>query len=192
MRLLTLRRWPSLISMTSSVGTRTSKIWSCMSIDSTRLRRFARTFSSWPEYACTTYQRASLAETAALLTAMFILPRRLRGHSWCHGRGRCCYDGGGCRRRRRCRGAHLLGDRLLDTEAQQIVCATHERGEDDHRRDHDAGHAQQFVPSGPDDLLQLFPDTTQVADRASPSGCGDREDRPRWPRTTRGASSLGH
>ncbi len=46
MRRATFRRWPSLISMTSSVGTRTSKILSDMSINSTRLRRFARTFSS--------------------------------------------------------------------------------------------------------------------------------------------------
>src|SRR5580704_12724856 len=121
--------------MTSSVGTRTSKIWSCMSIDSTRLRRFARTFSSWPEYACTTYQRASLAETAALLTAMFILPRRLRRYrrcdggydSWCGGRH------GGGRRRSRGGGGRLGGDRLLDAQAEEIVRAAHQGGKDDHR-----------------------------------------------------------
>src|SRR5580692_10743572 len=128
MRLLTFRRCPSLISMTSSVGTRTSKIWSCMSIDSTRFRRFARTFSSWPEYACTTYQRASLAETA--FTAMFILPRRLRRHSWGGGWG------DSRRGRRRGRG-RLRRHRLLDPEAQDVVGATHECGEDDHRCDHD-------------------------------------------------------
>src|ERR1022692_1375591 len=151
--------------MTSSVGTRTSKIWSCMSIDSTRLRRFARTFSSWPEYACTTYQRASLAETA-LLTAMFILPRRLRRHRWCRGRcgcwcrgrnrGGCCHRGGG--HRCRSRALDLLRDRLLDPEAQQVVCCAHERREDDDCRDHDAGHANQLFSRRPDDLLQLLPD----------------------------------
>src|SRR6202049_1138880 len=148
--------------MTSSVGTRTSKIWSCMSIDSTRLRRFARTFSSWPEYACTTYQRASLAETA-LLTAIFILPRRLRRHCWGRGRCGCCHRGGG---RHRCRGraVHLLRDRLLDPEAQQVVCTTDQRGEDDHRGEHYSGHARQFVSRRPDDLLQLFPDATEIAD----------------------------
>src|SRR5665213_615722 len=176
--------------MTSSVGTRTSKIWSCMSIDSTRLRRFARTFSSWPEYACTTYQRASLAETA-LLTAMFILPRRLRRHRWCGGWRHGCHRGGGSRR---CGGCccRLLSDRLLDTEAQEIVRRTDERGEDDHRRDHDAGHAHQLVARRPDDLLQFFPDATEIADRASPSGSGGRQGRPWWPGAARGASSLGH
>src|SRR5580692_2139440 len=159
--------------MTSSVGTRTSKIWSCMSIDSTRFRRFARTFSSWPEYACTTYQRASLAETA--FTAMFILPRRLRRHSWGggwsdswgHGWG----DGRrGCRRRR----GRLRRHGLLDPEAQDVVGATHECGEDDHGCDHDAGHPQELVARRPDDLFQLFPDAAQVAERAAPTraaGC---------------------
>src|SRR5438132_4340091 len=32
---------------------------SCISIESTRFIRLLRTFSSWPEYACTTYQCAS-------------------------------------------------------------------------------------------------------------------------------------
>src|SRR6202035_5998777 len=125
--------------MTSSVGTRTSKIWSCMSIDSTRLRRFARTFSSWPEYACTTYQRASLAETA-LLTAMFILPRRLRRHGWPHSWRHSWWHGWrhdhrGCRRRGRRGGSRLCGDCLLDPETQQVVRSTDERGEDDDRGD---------------------------------------------------------
>src|ERR1035438_9152321 len=97
-----------------------------MSMDSTRLRRFARTFSSWPEYACTTYQRASLAETAALLTAMFILPRRLRRHGW--SRGRCDGWYGGCQRggawRRGGSGRGGLGrDRLLHPKAEQVVRA---------------------------------------------------------------------
>src|ERR1700730_9217223 len=174
--------------MTSSVGTRTSKIWSCMSIDSTRLSRFARTFSSWPEYACTTYQRASLAETA-LLTAMFILPRRLRRHRWCGCRRCGCYRCGG-----RCGGcrSRLLCDRPLDAEAQQVVRGPDKDGEQDDCRDHDAGNAHELVASGPDDLLQFFPDATQVADRTPPPRGGGWEGRARRPGAARGASSLGH
>src|SRR5438270_184584 len=67
MRFDTFRRWPSLISITSSVGTSTSKILSCMSMDSTRLRRLVFTFSSWPEYAWTTYQRASVGAATSLM-----------------------------------------------------------------------------------------------------------------------------
>src|ERR1017187_7461599 len=143
--------------MTSSVGTRTSKIWSCMSMDSTRLRRFARTFSSWPEYACTTYQRASLAETA-LLTAMFILPRRLRRHGRRRGWDRGRYGGwdrGGGRRRCGGGGSGLLRDRSLHTQAQQVVRRTHQHREQDDCRNHDAGHARQLVAARPDNLLQL-------------------------------------
>src|ERR1019366_4961249 len=130
-----------------------------MSIDSTLLRRFARTFSSWPEYACTTYQRASLAETA-LLTAMFILPRRLRRHGRRRGwdRGR---DGGWGR------GGGLLRDRSLHTQAQQVVRRTHQHREHDDCRNHDAGHARQLVAARPDNLLQLLPDAAQIPERTS-------------------------
>src|ERR1019366_7089356 len=141
-----------------------------MSIDSTRLRRFARTFSSWPEYACTTYQRASLAETA-LLTTMFILPRRLRRHSWgdgwSHGRRGGDHRGGG-RDRCRGRGLHLLRDGLVHAEAQQVVRPTDQDGEDDHGCDDNAGHTHQLVARRPDDLLELLPDAAEVGDGASP------------------------
>ena len=65
-------------------------------------------------------------------------------------------------------------------------------GKQDDCRDHDAGHAQQLVASGPDDLLQFFPDATQVADRPPPPRGGGWEGRARRPGAARGASSLGH
>src|SRR5579864_1737874 len=158
-----------------------------MSMDSTRLRRFARTFSSWPEYACTTYQRASLAETA-LLTTMFILPRRLRRHSWGCCRRWCGDQWGGSWSRDR----GLLRDRLFDAEAQQVVRRADDHCEKDDSRDHDARHPQQLVSSRPYHLLELFPDAAQIAERPAPSRRGDGENRPGWPWATRGTSSLGH
>src|ERR1039457_3943292 len=168
-----------------------------MSIDSTRLRRFARTFSSWPEYAWTTYQRASLAETA-LLTAMFILPRRLRRHrrwrGWYRCRCGCCERGGGGRRRGGSR-RRLLGDRPLHTQAQQVIRRADEHGEQDHGGDHDAGHAHQLVPRRPDDLLELLPDATQIPEQASPpgsAGSGPGQGGPRCAWAARCDWSLGH
>src|SRR5205807_8817185 len=132
MRLATRRRWPSLISMTSSVGTSTSKILSCMSIDSTRLRRLARTFSSCPEYACTTYHLASVV--VGLLSSLM---------------GQCLWS---VLLEILQRGRSARRVQLLDDDAEDQVGEADQRGEDEHREDDDAGHAAQLVPGRPGNL----------------------------------------
>src|ERR1700686_3760346 len=69
-RFWTWRRLPSLISISSSMGTRTCRILSCMSIDSILFSRFFLTFSSCPEYACTTYHWGSNSGAALFSTAV--------------------------------------------------------------------------------------------------------------------------
>src|SRR5439155_4002319 len=68
-RFCTWRRLPSLISISSSIGTSTCRILSCMSMDSILFSRFFLTFSSWPEYAWTTYHCASVS--GPLVVALF-------------------------------------------------------------------------------------------------------------------------
>src|SRR5579884_2940609 len=46
---LAIRRFPSLISISSSVGTRMRKIFPCIPMDATRRSRFVRTLFSYPE-----------------------------------------------------------------------------------------------------------------------------------------------
>src|SRR5215469_14916806 len=136
MRFWTCRRLPSLISISSSIGTNTSRIWSCMSMDSIRFSRFFLTFSSWPEYAWITYHCASAAADAtSALSAAISNPVSL-----------------------------LLVDEVLRQLRQPRIHREDEQGDDAHRHDHHQGVPVQLLGGRPDDLPQLVDGVPQEAD----------------------------
>src|SRR5262249_25576481 len=138
MRFWTCRRLPSLISISSSIGTNTSRIWSCMSMDSIRFSRFFLTFSSCPEYAWITYHWASAAAdaTSALSAAI----------------SKTC--------------SLLLLDEVLRPHGQRRIPPKDEQGEDAPRHDHPQRVPVQLLGGRPHDLPQLVDGVPQEADDA--------------------------
>src|SRR6267378_1095536 len=107
MRFWTWRRLPSLISISSSIGTSTCRILSCMSIDSILFSRFFLTFSSWPEYAWTTYHCASCSGAVLFSTAIRESPPPVND---------------------------LAGEQLQGVVDAADERANHDHGDDDHQR----------------------------------------------------------
>src|SRR5215467_8749728 len=137
MRFWTCRRLPSLISISSSIGTNTSRIWSCMSMDSIRFSRFFLTFSSWPEYAWMTYHCASAGAdaTSALSAAIALTLSSL-----------------------------LLVDEVLGQLAEAGVDREDEERDDAHRHHDHQRVAVQLLGGRPDHLAQLLERLPQEPD----------------------------
>src|SRR5215467_2046648 len=136
MRFWTCRRLPSLISISSSIGTNTSRILSCMSMDSIRFSRFFLTFSSCPEYAWITYHCASAdADATSALSVAINLP---------------------CVSSRVDEVAHQLAERGIDREDEE---GDHAHRHHDHQR-----VPVELLRGRPHDLAQLVHGLPQEAD----------------------------
>src|SRR5438132_7634457 len=174
---------------------------SCISIESTRFIRLLRTFSSWPEYACTTYQCASPSAVTGLAaspgTMVAGVDDGTGGSGWpsptvtrspVQTRPASAASLGAGRRPRGFAGAAGVpfascGLPFISASAnfgelqfherlgQQVVDQSEHQGYHYHRHDDDKRHRAQLAPAGPDHLAELADDVFEGPDEA-PAGCG--------------------
>src|ERR1700730_8076554 len=119
------------------MGTKTSRILSCMSMDSILFSRFFLTFSSWPEYAWITYHWAS---SAGVTTGAFCvaISRSLGG-----------------------RDVDVVGGQGLEPG----VDGPDEGGDDHHGDDHHQGEPVELLGRGPDHFPELVVGLPQETDQ---------------------------
>src|SRR6266446_2304072 len=173
---------------------------SCISIESTRFIRLLRTFSSWPEYAWTTYQCASPSAAIGLAASPGTTAEGVSGgagwpsptvtRSPVQTRPASAASLGAGRRPRAFAGAAGVpfascGVRFISASAnfgelqfheglgQHVGDQSEHQGYHYHGDDDDKRHRAQLAPTGPDHLAELAEDVLEVADEA-PARRGSR------------------